>query len=32
MATSVSDWTQEVYGDVRSHAVPGVPTGYAAST
>ena len=26
MATFVSDWTQEVYGDVRSHAVPGVPT------
>jgi hypothetical protein len=26
MSTYVSDWTQEVYGDVRSHAVPGVPT------
>ncbi len=26
MATYVSDWTQEVYGDVRSYAVPGVPT------
>ena len=26
MATYVSDWTQEVYGDVRSWAVPGVPT------
>ena len=26
MATYVSDWSQEVYGDVRSHAVPGVPT------
>jgi hypothetical protein len=26
MATYVSDWTQEVYGDVRSHAVPGAPT------
>ena len=24
MATYVSDWSQEVYGDVRSHAVPGV--------
>jgi len=26
MAAYVSDWTQEVYGDVRSYAVPGVPT------
>jgi hypothetical protein len=26
MATYVSDWTQEVYGDVRSYAAPGVPT------
>lgn len=26
VATYVSDWSQEVYGDVRSHAVPGVPT------
>jgi hypothetical protein len=26
MATYVSDWSQEVYGDVRSHAVPGAPT------
>ncbi len=25
MNTYVSDWSQEVYGDVRSHAVPGVP-------
>jgi hypothetical protein len=25
MATYVSDWTQEVYGDVRSYAVPGAP-------
>ena len=25
MTTYVSDWTQEVYGDVRSWAVPGVP-------
>ena len=25
MATYVSDWSQEVYGDLRSHAVPGVP-------
>ena len=25
MSTYVSDWSQEVYGDVRSHAVPGVP-------
>ena len=26
MAAYVSDWSQEAYGDVRSHAVPGVPT------
>jgi len=26
MGTYVSDWSQEVYGDVRSYAVPGVPT------
>ena len=26
MAAYVDDWTQEVYGDVRSHAVSGVPT------
>jgi hypothetical protein len=26
MATYVSDWSQEVYGDVRNWAVPGVPT------
>ena len=26
MSTYVSDWSQEVYGDVRSYAVPGVPT------
>jgi hypothetical protein len=26
MATYVSDWSQEVYGDVRSYAVSGVPT------
>ncbi|HSJ94375.1 MAG TPA: hypothetical protein VK896_10110, partial [Gaiellaceae bacterium] len=26
MARYVSDWTQEAYGDVRAHAVPGVPT------
>jgi hypothetical protein len=26
MATYVSDWSQEVYGDVRNHAVPGAPT------
>jgi hypothetical protein len=26
MATYVSDWSQEVYGDIRAHAVPGVPT------
>jgi hypothetical protein len=26
MAKYVSDWSQEVYGDVRSYAVPGVPT------
>jgi hypothetical protein len=25
MATYVSDWSQEVYGDLRSHAVPGIP-------
>ena len=25
MSTYVSDWSQEVYGDVRSFAVPGVP-------
>ena len=25
MTTYVSDWTQEVYGDVRSYAVPGAP-------
>lgn len=25
MAAYVSDWSQEVYGDVRSYAVPGVP-------
>jgi hypothetical protein len=25
MATYVSDWSQEVYGDLRSHAVAGVP-------
>jgi hypothetical protein len=25
MSTYVSDWSQEVYGDVRSYAVPGVP-------
>ena len=25
MNTYVSDWSQEVYGDVRSHAVPGAP-------
>ena len=25
MATYVSDWVQEAYGDVRSYAVPGVP-------
>ena len=25
MAAYVTDWSQEVYGDVRSHAVPGVP-------
>ena len=25
MAAYVSDWSQEVYGDLRSHAVPGVP-------
>ena len=26
MATYVSDWSQEVYGDIRAHAVPGSPT------
>ncbi len=26
MATFVSDWSQEVYGDIRAHAVPGAPT------
>ena len=26
MATYVSDWTQEVYGDLRSYAAPGVAT------
>jgi hypothetical protein len=26
MAAYVSDWSQEVYGDVRRHAVAGVPT------
>lgn len=25
MATYVSDWSQEVYGDIRSYAVPGMP-------
>jgi len=25
MTTYVSDWSQEAYGDLRSHAVPGVP-------
>jgi hypothetical protein len=25
MTTYVSDWSQEVYGDVRNYAVPGVP-------
>jgi hypothetical protein len=25
MTTYVSDWSQEVYGDIRAHAVPGVP-------
>ena len=25
MAAYVTDWSQEVYGDLRSHAVPGVP-------
>ena len=25
MATYVSDWSQEVYGDLRAHAVPGEP-------
>jgi hypothetical protein len=26
MATYVSDWSQEVYGDVRSYAIPGLPS------
>jgi hypothetical protein len=26
MTRYVSDWSQEVYGDIRSHAVPGSPT------
>ena len=26
MATYVGDWSQEVYGDIRAHAVPGDPT------
>ena len=26
MATYVSDWSQEVYGDLRAHAVPGSPS------
>jgi hypothetical protein len=26
MATYVGDWSQEVYGDLRAHAVPGSPT------
>jgi hypothetical protein len=26
MTTYVSDWSQEVYGDIRAHAVPGAPT------
>ena len=26
MATYVADWSQEVYGDLRAHAVPGSPT------
>jgi hypothetical protein len=26
MATYVSDWSQEVYGDIRSYAVPAAPT------
>ena len=26
MTTYVSDWSQEVYGDIRAHAVPGIPT------
>ena len=25
MTTYVSDWSQEVYGDIRAHAVPGAP-------
>jgi hypothetical protein len=27
VATYVSDWSQEVYGDIRAHAVPGEDTG-----
>src|SRR5262245_34178237 len=27
MSTYVSDWGQEVYGDIRNHAVPGAPEG-----
>jgi hypothetical protein len=26
MTTYISDWSQEVYGDIRAHAVPGAPT------
>ena len=26
MTTYASDWSQEVYGDLRAHAVPGEPT------
>ncbi|HET6623935.1 MAG TPA: hypothetical protein VFG70_05345 [Gaiellaceae bacterium] len=26
MSTYVADWSQEVYGDLRAHAVPGSPT------
>ncbi len=26
MSAYVSDWSQEVYGDIRAHAVPGQPT------
>jgi hypothetical protein len=26
MSTYVADWSQEVYGDLRTHAVPGSPT------
>ncbi len=34
MATYVSDWSQEVYGDLRAHAVPGsrTPTAGSSST